>query len=513
MERIFEFLNVVIFKVGETYEFTLLNLLYTIVVLVAAIFVLRKQKQLIARLGEQFEIGEKEQGLINRVLRTLLVIITVVLLFQSVGFFLSGEQVADFWNFLIFRFIGYNFRVKNLVGITIVLVAANFVFSKYKLLIAQLTGRFEIEENEQKTINRAFRIILFWLTVVMFFQSAGFELETITDYSLHSYDCKTVDVPEGQWKYNYYEIDTITKVQKSLSKETYDNLIAANTTADNKIYKQKVIENSKTREECSHFRLSNIINSIIIFFFFKIIIWTIIQLLSAYYKREKMDKGSQYAINRLIKYFVYTVMVLTIIETLGFQLTVVWGAAGALLVGFGLGLQQTFNDLFSGVLIMIEGSVHVGDMVRVKGEIGKVTKIGIRASEVRMRDDVELIVPNSHLVMDGLANWNHSDQKARFFVSVGVAYGSDTELVKKLLLSVAARQSKIIDYPEPMVRFADFGNSSLDFELHFWTFDVFGVLDIQSDLRFEIDKAFREHNIEIPFPQRDLWVRNAKDLK
>ncbi|MGB1120545.1 MAG: hypothetical protein ACPG3Z_01010, partial [Saprospiraceae bacterium] len=199
MERIFEFLNVVIFKVGETYEFTLLNLLYTIVVLVAAIFVLRKQKQLIARLGEQFEIGEKEQGLINRVLRTLLVIITVVLLFQSVGFFLSGEQVADFWNFLIFRFIGYNFRVKNLVGITIVLVAANFVFSKYKLLIAQLTGRFEIEENEQKTINRAFRIILFWLTVVMFFQSAGFELETITDYSLHSYDCKTVDVPEGQW--------------------------------------------------------------------------------------------------------------------------------------------------------------------------------------------------------------------------------------------------------------------------------------------------------------------------
>jgi len=98
-------------------------------------------------------------------------------------------------------------------------------------------------------------------------------------------------------------------------------------------------------------------------------------------------------------------------------------------------------------------------------------------------------------------------------VSVGVAYGSDTELVKKLLLSVAARQSKIIDYPEPMVRFADFGNSSLDFELHFWTFDVFGVLDIQSDLRFEIDKAFREHNIEIPFPQRDLWVRNAKDLK
>lgn len=427
------------------------------------------------------------------------------------------EQFFEFLEQIIFT-IGdindpeaYHFRVSNLIYVSIVLAAAMFTFKKYKQLIVQLAGKFEMDEKEQKTTNRAFRIILFWITVVMFFQSAGFELETITDYSLHSYDCKTVDVPEGQWKYNYYETDNVTNTQKSLTKEAYNQLSAAKTTG--KTYEKEVIESSKTREECSHFRLSNIINSIIIFFIFRIIVWTIIQLLSAYYKREKMDKGSQYAINRLIKYFVYTVMILTIIEILGFQLTVVWGAAGALLVGFGLGLQQTFNDLFSGVLIMIEGSVHVGDMVRVKGEIGRVTKIGIRASEVRMRDDVELIVPNSHLVMDGLANWNHSDQKARFFVSVGVAYGSDTELVKKILLDIAAKQSKIIDYPEPMVRFVNFGNSSLDFELHFWTFEVFGVLDIQSDLRFEIDKAFREHKVEIPFPQRDLWVRNPNDLK
>jgi small-conductance mechanosensitive channel len=266
-------------------------------------------------------------------------------------------------------------------------------------------------------------------------------------------------------------------------------------------------------QQCEHFRISNILNAIIAFLFVRIILWTILQLLLGYYKRKEMDIGSQYAINQLIKYVIYVVMLLTVIQALGFQLTVVWGGAAALLVGFGLGLQQTFNDLFSGIIIMVEGSIHVGDMVRVKGEIGQVTKIGIRASEVRLRDDVELIVPNSHLVMDSIANWNHNDHKARFNVAVGVAYGSDTELVKKILLEVAAKHSKVVDYPKPFVRFADFGDSSLNFELHFWTFDVFRVLTTQSDLRFGIDKIFRENNIAIPFPQRDLWIRNSGDFK
>jgi small-conductance mechanosensitive channel len=273
------------------------------------------------------------------------------------------------------------------------------------------------------------------------------------------------------------------------------------------------IGTEKIKQCNKHFRVSNIINAILAFLFIRIILWIILQLLLGYYKRKEMDIGSQYAINQLIKYVIYVVMLLTVIQALGFQLTVIWGGAAALLVGFGLGLQQTFNDLFSGIIIMVEGSIHVGDMVRVKGEIGQMTKIGIRASEVRMRDDVELIVPNSHLVMDSIANWNHSDHKARFFVADGVAYGSDTELIKKVLLSVAAKHSKVVDYPEPFVRFADFGDSALNFELHFWTFDVFRVLSTQSDLRFGIDKAFRENNIAIPFPQRDLWIRNAGDLK
>ncbi|NJN77430.1 MAG: mechanosensitive ion channel [Saprospiraceae bacterium] len=304
------------------------------------------------------------------------------------------------------------------------------------------------------------------------------------DYSIHSYNCSMVDNP------NYIP-----------AKKDANGVVTESAVGVEKI------------QRCSHFKLANIVNAILAFLFLRVFLWIILQSLIGYYKRKNMDSGSQYAINQLIKYVAYVIMLLTVIQAMGFQLTVIWGGAAALLVGFGLGLQQTFNDLFSGIIIMIEGSVHVGDMVKVKDEIGKVTKIGIRASEVLMRDDVELIVPNSHLVMDSIANWNHNDHKARFYVSVGVAYGSDTELVKKTLLSVAAKHSKIIDYPEPFVRFANFGDSSLNFELHFWTFDVFRVLNTQSDLRFDIDKAFRENNIAIPFPQRDLWIRNAGDLK
>lgn len=397
------------------------------------------------------------------------------------------EQLQQFLDTVIFaigdaREPSYVFTVLKLMYVSILLITASFVFTKYQKLITQIVSRFEIAEQEQKTIRRFFRVVLFSTVFLLLFKSLGLYqyVETFTDYSIHNYNCSMVDNPE-------------------YAKAVEEDI---NTTVPKKI------------QDCkSHFRISNIINAIIAFFFIRIILWIILQLMIGYYKRKEMDSGSQYAINQLIKYVIYVALILTVIQALGFNLTVVWGGAAALLVGFGLGLQQTFNDLFSGIIIMIEGSVHVGDMVRVKGEIGKVTKIGIRASEVRMRDDAELIVPNSHLVMDSIANWNHSDQKARFLIKVGVAYGSDTELVKKILLEIVVKHEKVINSPKPFVRFADFGNSSLDFELHFWTFDVFGVLNTQSDLRFEINKAFREHKVEIPFPQRDLWIRNAKDLK
>ncbi|MEM9525621.1 MAG: mechanosensitive ion channel domain-containing protein, partial [Bacteroidota bacterium] len=218
--------------------------------------------------------------------------------------------------------------------------------------------------------------------------------------------------------------------------------------------------------------------------------------------------GSQFAINRLLTYFVYLIGVLLVIQAMGFDLRVIWTGAAALLVGIGIGLQQTFNDLICGIIILFERSVKVGDVVELTGhQVGTVRKVGARTSVVETRDDIIIFVPNSKLIGENVTNWSHVRRTARFHVMVGVAYGSDTELVKKLLLQVAEDHPKIMKSPKPFVRFLDFGSSSLDFDLLFWSRDFIRIENIKSDLRFSIDAAFRANNIEVPFPQRDLWIR------
>jgi len=256
-----------------------------------------------------------------------------------------------------------------------------------------------------------------------------------------------------------------------------------------------------------HFRISSIFSAILILLVARLLVWALTQIfLSSYYKTKSVDVGSQYAINQLISYFIYIIAIVMAIDNMGVQMTVLWGGLAALLVGVGLGLQQTFNDLFSGLLLLFERTVEVGDMVEINGEIGKVKKIGLRTSLVESRDNVTMIIPNSKLVMDSIVNWTHYDSKVRFRITVGVAYGSDTALVKSLLLK-ATESTRVLQRPAPFVRFVDFGNSSLDFELLFYSRNFIGINDLRSDIRFEIDRLFRENNIVIPFPQTDIWLR------
>jgi small-conductance mechanosensitive channel len=230
--------------------------------------------------------------------------------------------------------------------------------------------------------------------------------------------------------------------------------------------------------------------------------------LDSFYRNKKMNIGSQYAFNQLLKYIIFTVATLYILDTVGVKLTVIWGGAAALLIGAGFGLQQTFNDFFSGILLLFERTVEVGDVVQLAdGLIGTVRKIGLRTSFVQTFDDRTVIVPNSQLVVNDVINFSHTDEKARFVVAVGVAYGSDTELVKQLLFEAAKVHDKVIKFPVPFVRFVDFGDSSLNFELHFWSRELVRIDDVRSDLRFKIDQLFREHDIVIPFPQRDVWFK------
>ncbi len=257
------------------------------------------------------------------------------------------------------------------------------------------------------------------------------------------------------------------------------------------------------------FTISKLLGAILILLVAQLVSWITVQLvLYSYYRQKNINAGSQYAINQIVKYIIFVIAIFLAVDNLGVKMTVIWGGLAALLVGVGLGLQQTFNDLFSGIMLLFERSVEVEDVVEVDGLIGSVKKIGLRASIVESRDNVSVIVPNSKLVTNNVINWSHSDDKVRFHINVGVAYGSDTQKVKDLLIKVAKDSVYILDYPTPLVRFVNFGESSLDFEIHFWSRNLVVIEDIKSDLRFAIDKIFRENEIQIPFPQRDIWFKN-----
>ncbi|MFT5164920.1 MAG: small-conductance mechanosensitive channel [Saprospiraceae bacterium] len=255
-------------------------------------------------------------------------------------------------------------------------------------------------------------------------------------------------------------------------------------------------------------RLSNIFIVIFIIVVSQLLAWIITQLvLFSYFRKSEVNIGGQYAINQIVKYIIYVLAFFISAQALGLQMTVLLGGLAALLVGVGLGLQQTFNDLFSGIILLFERSVEIGQMIEVDGLIGSVKQIGLRTSIVETRDNVTVIVPNSKLITEKVINWSHYDDKVRFHLSVGVAYGSDTALVKEVLLQVAKENVYVLDFPISIVRFKNFGDSSLDFELHFWSRNFMVIEDIKSDIRLEIDQAFREKGIQIPFPQRDVWMR------
>ncbi|MVM41613.1 mechanosensitive ion channel [Spirosoma sp. HMF3257] len=231
-------------------------------------------------------------------------------------------------------------------------------------------------------------------------------------------------------------------------------------------------------------------------------------VLKFFFRRQNVAAGHQYAVTQLIKYIVYPVTIVLALQTLGIQLSVVLAGAAALLVGIGLGLQQTFKDLFSGIILLIEGTVKVDDMVVIDDTIVMVKEIGLRTSTVETRDEIVKIVPNSRLVEDTVINWSHNDRPTRFHVDVGVAYGSDLSLVKDLLLKAAKEHRKILKCPEPTVQFREFGSSSLDFKLFFYSMEFLRIEMVKSDLRFRIDDLFRLNNITIPFPQQEVWFRN-----
>ena len=224
--------------------------------------------------------------------------------------------------------------------------------------------------------------------------------------------------------------------------------------------------------------------------------------------KKGLDEGRTLAIYQIIKYLLIISAILLGLEVIGIKFTLLLGGAAALLVGIGLGLQSTFNDIISGIILLFERGISVGDILEVDGTVGRVTEINIRTSEVTTFDNISILMPNSKLVNASIINWSHNRQLTRFTVAVGVSYGSDVQLVKKLLHEVTVEHPEVNQKRAPDIFFNDFGDSALQFELKFWCSNLLQIGKIKSDLRFAIDAKFREHGVTIPFPQRDLHIKS-----
>jgi len=226
------------------------------------------------------------------------------------------------------------------------------------------------------------------------------------------------------------------------------------------------------------------------------------------YRRIPMESGRRKAVFQIIQYIVYIITFIFILNSLNFEVKQFIALSAALLVGLGFGLQNIFNDIISGILILIDGTIEVDDVVEVDSLslMGQVKSIRLRTSIIETPDAITVIVPNSKFTSTNVINWSHDEKATRFHISVGVAYGSNVSLVRDILKDVASKHGNILMSPEPKIFFTDFGDSALMFELLFWTEKSFTIEELKSDLRYMIEAEFRRNNIRIPFPQRDLHI-------
>ena len=225
--------------------------------------------------------------------------------------------------------------------------------------------------------------------------------------------------------------------------------------------------------------------------------------------RRNLDAGVTTSIARLLHYALVSLGYLAALVVLGVDLTKMTLLASALGVGIGFGLQTIVNNFVCGLILLVERPVRVGDTIEMGGVWVKIAKIGLRSTMVRTADQADVIVPNSDLVTNQVTNWTLTDRHARAAIPVGVAYGSNVDLVMRTLKACALAHPQVLQQPEPQVLFQSFGDSALNFELRTWVKDVDSRLQVTSDLNRDIDHRFHEAGIEIPFPQRDVHVRSV----
>ncbi|HWQ03331.1 MAG TPA: mechanosensitive ion channel domain-containing protein [Candidatus Nitrosotenuis sp.] len=226
--------------------------------------------------------------------------------------------------------------------------------------------------------------------------------------------------------------------------------------------------------------------------------------------RSRMDASTRLATATVFQYTLVVLGLFVILQTAGIDLTTLNILAGAVGIGVGFGLQNIANNFISGLIILFERPIKIGDRIVVGDIEGDVVSIAARSTTVLTNDNIAIIVPNSKFITEEVINWSHNDARIRFRIPLSVAYGSDARQVERLLLEVAAENKDVLADPAPGVRLVEFGDNGLHFELRAWTTALLhrrGLL--VSALNFAIYDKLRAHGIEIPFPQRDIHIRSG----
>jgi len=257
---------------------------------------------------------------------------------------------------------------------------------------------------------------------------------------------------------------------------------------------------------------------IVIIFIAKIILNFLgLYLLKRVSKRTNLDQGTEFVILQLAKYVIYTIAIIVILRSFGIGLELLLGGSAALLVGFGLGLQDIFKDFLSGLLLLFEGTTKVGDVIEISNYNGElnfvaiIKEINLRTTKVKTRDDKTLIVPNSILTHKSVNNWSFDTALTRFQIQISVHYNSDLDLVRQILIKCAQEHPKVKNTKPVFVRLMNFGNYGLELDLVFWAEQNFYIEIYKSEIRFAIEKEFRANGIKVPYPQSDVYIKNLGD--
>ena len=239
-------------------------------------------------------------------------------------------------------------------------------------------------------------------------------------------------------------------------------------------------------------------------------------------KAANSDLSTEYVYVKIAKYFIYVFAIIFCLQILDVDVTLLLTGSAALLVGIGLGLQDVFKDVFAGFVLLFEGNLRVGDIVEItsgsknstkssSGIVAKIVKINVRTSQIQTREGNVLIIPNTRLTQEQVENWSHGSELTRFIINLTVEYGANTELIKRLLKQAALAHPKVKKSHPILVRLANFGDSGLELELVFWADQSWDINNYKSEIRFEIDRLFREYEIKIPYPKRDILMNSDKE--